>query len=302
MASGDAMASGNDAASGCAMLAGGVMVSLRGVAKRYAEGGAARDVIRRADAEIMRGEFVALAGPSGSGKTTLLNLISGLDAPTGGDVLIADVSGGIGAGVMDAGKGVMGAGMDAAVGVGYGGKSGIGAGGMGVGAGGRGGGWVAMGRLSERERTLFRRRNIGFVFQFFNLIDTLTVEENLLLPLHLNGVKGDEARLRAAAMLGEVGLGGRGRGYPDRLSGGEKQRVAIARALVHDPALVLADEPTGNLDAATGAAALGLLERLARDGGKTMIVVTHDDAVMGMADRALAMEGGRLAERVGGGL
>lgn len=293
------MASGDDAAADSAMLAGGVMVSLRGVAKRYAEGGAARDVIRRADAEIMRGEFVALVGPSGSGKTTLLNLISGLDAPTGGDVLIADGvgsggKGGIGAGGvggMDTGGA---GGMDAAIGVGAVGKSGIG-------AGGKGGGWVAMGRLSERERTLFRRRNIGFVFQFFNLIDTLTVEENLLLPLHLNGVKGDAARLRAAAMLGEVGLAGRGRGYPDRLSGGEKQRAAIARALVHDPALVLADEPTGNLDAATGAAALGLLERLARIGGKTMIVVTHDAAVMGTADRALAMEGGRLLERGAGG-
>ena len=102
--------------------------------------------------------------------------------------------------------------------------------------------------LSETARTRLRRRRIGFIFQFFNLIPTLTVEENLRLPLELNGVDGADGRVLALDRLGEVGLADRAASFPDRLSGGEQQRVAVARALVHDPALVLADEPTGNLD------------------------------------------------------
>ena len=151
-------------------------------------------------------------------------------------------------------------------------------------------------RLSERERTLFRRRNVGFVFQFFNLVPTLTVLENLLLPLELNGVSGQVARQSAEAMLAGVGLADRGASYPDRLSGGEQQRVAIARALVHDPALVLADEPTGNLDAETGSQVLELLDRLTRRAGKTMIMVTHSPEVVGMADRVLRVREGHLVE------
>jgi putative ABC transport system ATP-binding protein len=151
-------------------------------------------------------------------------------------------------------------------------------------------------RLSERERTLFRRRSVGFVFQFFNLVPTLTVLENVLLPLELNGVAGGPARQSAEAMLAAVGLADRGGSYPDRLSGGEQQRVAIARALVHDPALVLADEPTGNLDAETGAQVLDLLDRLTRRAGKTMIMVTHSPEVVGVADRVLRVREGHLVE------
>ena len=219
---------------------------MRGLTKRYEEGDESRFVIRRADADIWRGEFVALAGPSGSGKTTLLNLISGIDTPTGGDVLIDS---------------------------------------------------VPITGLSERERTLFRRKNIGFVFQFFNLIPTLNIMENLLLPLQLNGYAADEARARVEAMLEQVGMRDRAGSYPDRLSGGEQQRVAIARALVHDPPLILADEPTGNLDADTGMSVMSLLDRLVRGGGKTMVVVSHSDAVVSMATRVLTMEDGRLVER-----
>ncbi|MEI7769294.1 MAG: ABC transporter ATP-binding protein [Chloroflexales bacterium] len=151
-------------------------------------------------------------------------------------------------------------------------------------------------RLSERERTLFRRRSIGFIFQFFNLVPTLTVLENVLLPLELNGRGGPAARAAASAMLGEVGLADRGASYPDRLSGGEQQRVAIARALVHRPALILADEPTGNLDAETGQQVLDLLDQLTRQAGRTMVMVTHSPEVVGLADRVFRITAGRLAE------
>ena len=150
--------------------------------------------------------------------------------------------------------------------------------------------------MSERNRTLFRRKNIGFVFQFFNLLPTLTVLENLRLPLELNGITGKIAQSRAADLLETVGLADRGRSFPDRLSGGEQQRVAIARALVHDPTLVLADEPTGNLDADTGAQVMGLLDALVRQRGKTMVVVTHSADVVDLADRLFLMREGTLRE------
>jgi len=150
--------------------------------------------------------------------------------------------------------------------------------------------------MSERNRTLFRRKNIGFVFQFFNLLPTLTVLENLRLPLELNGITGKIAQSRAADLLEAVGLADRGRSFPDRLSGGEQQRVAIARALVHDPTLVLADEPTGNLDEDTGAQVMGLLDALVRQRGKTMVVVTHSSDVVDLADRLFLMREGTLRE------
>jgi len=157
---------------------------------------------------------------------------------------------------------------------------------------------VDVAALSETERTLFRRRRIGFIFQFFNLIPTLTVEENLLLPLELNGVTGAEARARALHLLGAVDLADRGASFPDRLSGGEQQRVAVARALVHDPSLVLADEPTGNLDAESARQVLGLLAALAREAGKTVVAVSHSEEVAALADRVLTLADGWLCERV----
>ena len=222
------------------------MVSIRDLTKRYMEGGEARSVLCGVNADVGEREFVALAGPSGSGKTTLLNLISGIDTPTGGDVIIDS---------------------------------------------------VPITRLSERERTLFRRRNIGFVFQFFNLIPTLNISENLLLPLQLNRYDRNESRGRVVQALEQVGLEDRLDSYPDILSGGEKQRVAIARALVHDPKIILADEPTGNLDADTGVAIMSLMDELVRSNGKTMIVVSHSDMVIEMADRALTIVDGQLLER-----
>ena len=198
------------------------------------------------DVAIGRGEFAVLIGRSGSGKSTLLNLLSGIDQPSSGDVVIDG---------------------------------------------------VAISALSERERTLFRRDHIGFVFQFFNLIPTLTVAENLLLPLELKGKVRPEQRRAALDLLAEVGLADRAESYPDRLSGGEQQRVAVARALAHDPLLVLADEPTGNLDLETGLQVLEILDRLTRRAGKTMVMVTHSPEVVGMADRVFRVEDCRLVER-----
>lgn len=152
---------------------------------------------------------------------------------------------------------------------------------------------TSLSRLSERERTLFRRRHIGFVFQFFNLIPTLTVEENVRLPLELNGRRREGARVHT--LLAQVGLADRARGFPDRLSGGEQQRVAIARALVHEPALLLADEPTGNLDADTGDQVLQLLHERVRASGATLLMVTHSTEAMRLADRVLTLRDGRLA-------
>jgi putative ABC transport system ATP-binding protein len=154
-------------------------------------------------------------------------------------------------------------------------------------------------RLSERERTLLRRERIGFVFQAFNLLPTLTVEENVRLPLELTGRTGAAADARVRELLGQVGLGGRERSFPDRLSGGEQQRVAVARALAHAPPLLLADEPTGNLDEQTGRQVLDLLVGGIRRDNACAFVVTHDPELAALADRVFVMEAGRLHERRG---
>jgi putative ABC transport system ATP-binding protein len=222
------------------------LVELQDVSKAYAEGEAVREVLTGARLSLHRGEFVVLLGRSGSGKSTLLNLISGIDLPTRGSVLVE--------------------GRD-------------------------------LSRLSERERTLLRRERIGFVFQAFNLLPTLTVEENVRLPLELTGRTGASADGRVRELLAQVGLGGRERSFPDRLSGGEQQRVAVARALAHAPPLLLADEPTGNLDEQTGRQVLDLLEGLIRRDNACALVVSHDPDLAARADRTFVMEGGRLHER-----
>jgi putative ABC transport system ATP-binding protein len=216
-------------------------VELRGVSRTYREGEGERIVLRGVDLVIGRGEFAVLVGRSGSGKSTLLNLVSGIDAPTAGEVLIEG---------------------------------------------------TAITRLGERERTLFRRRHIGFIFQFFNLVPTLTVAENLQLPLALLGRDAMAARARVQELLGQVELTDRASSFPDRLSGGEQQRVAVARALAHDPRLVLADEPTGNLDTESAERVLSLLSSLSRARGTTVIVVTHSTDVARLADRVLTLKDG----------
>jgi putative ABC transport system ATP-binding protein len=151
-------------------------------------------------------------------------------------------------------------------------------------------------RLSDLERTLFRRR-VGFVFQFFNLVPTLTVEENLLLPLELaHGQVTADDHERAAELLGRVGLSDRSGTFPDRLSGGEQQRVAVVRALAHRPVLLLADEPTGNLDQEIGRQVLELLRTLCRAEGQTLVMATHSREAAHIADRVFRIEDQRLVE------
>ena len=151
--------------------------------------------------------------------------------------------------------------------------------------------------LSEKERTLFRRRHIGFVFQDFNLVETLSARENVLLPLQLNGLDTEAGLEHMQELLQRLNIEARVDDYPDHLSGGEQQRVAIARALVHRPSLVLADEPTGNLDLDTGKEVLELLVQLVRDSGVTLVMVTHSTEVMELADRVLSIEDGKLVAR-----
>jgi len=152
--------------------------------------------------------------------------------------------------------------------------------------------------LRERERTLFRRARIGFIFQFFNLIPTLTVGENVSLPLELNHMPRAQAFKKAQDLLEMVGLLERWATFPEKLSGGEQQRVALARALVHEPLLILADEPTGNLDEETGAQMLSLLTRLTHENKRTLLMVTHSQEAASHADRVLRLSHGQLiAER-----
>lgn len=148
--------------------------------------------------------------------------------------------------------------------------------------------------MSERDRTLFRREHIGFVYQAFNLVPTLSVADNVRLVLELNGFADPEAGNRVNDMLAAVGLLDRRNSRPDLLSGGEQQRVAIARALAHRPALLLADEPTGNLDDATTQDVLALLDSLVRHAGGTMIVATHSARVAGYCDRVLELRDGEF--------
>ena len=155
-------------------------------------------------------------------------------------------------------------------------------------------------RMSDTERTLFRRRHIGFIFQAFNLIPTLSVLENVMLPLELSGRPSSVVKQRARELLDQVGLSHRIDAFPDRLSGGEQQRVAIARALINDPLVVLADEPTGNLDYDTGKLVLDLLDTLTRKAGKNLVMVTHSEEVIGVADRVLRLKEGKLVEQHAG--
>ena len=157
---------------------------------------------------------------------------------------------------------------------------------------------TALSRLDEREITILRRERIGFIFQFFNLIPTLTAIENVRLPAELDGAGGEALAVRARELLGRVGLEGRADSFPDRLSGGEQQRVGIARALVRDPKIVLADEPTGNLDEANGLQVLELLRELVGNSLRTLVIVTHSEVVASRAGRTLALEGGHLSSGV----
>jgi putative ABC transport system ATP-binding protein len=155
--------------------------------------------------------------------------------------------------------------------------------------------------MTDDEITIFRRRKIGFVFQFFNLLPTLTAEENVALPLLLDGRAWRTVRPNVEAVLEQVGLGRRRGHRPDELSGGEMQRVAIARALVIDPLLILADEPTGNLDTRTGEQILGLIHDANRSRGATVLLVTHDARAASYGTRTVTMQDGAIVQDTAAG-
>ena len=219
-----------------------IVVQLNKLSKAFQEGNRRRVVLDAVNGRFYEGEFTVLLGKSGSGKSTLLNLMSGIESPSSGEILVKGAS---------------------------------------------------ITTMRERTRTLFRRDHIGFVFQFFNLIPTLTVLENVTLPMELAG-NGRTATESAMNLLEQVGLADRRDTFPDKLSGGEQQRVAIARALVHDPMLVLADEPTGNLDEETGQRVLKLLLDLTRRQNKTLIMATHSSEVVPFANRVFRVHDGQL--------
>lgn len=156
---------------------------------------------------------------------------------------------------------------------------------------------VDISNLTESQRTRVRRQHIGFIFQSFNLIGSLSAVENICLPLQLNGGRGDQVCDVAYTILDRVGLRGRGDMFPDQLSGGEQQRVAIARALVHRPTLVLADEHTGNLDADTGASMMSLFNEIAEETSQTVVMVTHSEVVAATAHRVIVMRDGRIEDQ-----
>ena len=219
------------------------VIRASGVERVYGAGDTAQAALRGVDFEARRGEMVAIMGPSGCGKTTLLNCLSGLDAPTGGSVLLAGAD---------------------------------------------------ITRMKEPDLTRHRARSVGFVFQAYNLIPVLTAEENVMLPLLTKGVPEAEARDAARAELKRLGLDGKYHRLPADLSGGEQQRVAIARALAPRPAIVFADEPTGNLDTEKSREVLDLLTRANRDMGQTLVIVTHDPNVAARCTRVVRMDNGRV--------
>ena len=216
-------------------------IALRGVNLSLGRGSARVHILHDIDFNIGRGEAVALLGPSGSGKSTLLMVMTGLERPDSGAVIVA--------------------GQD-------------------------------LQRLDEDSLARFRGRNVGIVFQAFHLIPTMTALENVAVPLEFAGAR--DAFARSERELAAVGLANRLHHYPAELSGGEQQRVALARALAPDPALIVADEPTGNLDEETGRDIIELLFRGRRERATTLILVTHDGELAVRCDRVLHLHSGRL--------
>ena len=220
-----------------------IIIEAHGLKRYYRRGSETVKALDGVDISIRTGEIVSILGPSGSGKTTLINLLSCLDAPTGGTLIVA-------------GRSVAG--------------------------------------LSEEELVEVRRGVLGFVFQQFSLLPTLTVTENVELPLMFLDRRVDSRRTRE--ILEAVGLGERASHLPRELSGGQMQRVAIARALIVDPRILVADEPTGNLDKATGEGIIELFKQLASEKGLAILLTTHNAAFGYEADRVITLEDGRIVK------
>ncbi len=221
------------------------MITCKSISKSYTKGTNIVTPLENLDLEVGRGEFLALMGPSGSGKTTLLNLISGIDAPTSGSLVIDGEN---------------------------------------------------IAAFTRKQLTQWRARKVGYIFQLYHLIPVLTAFENVELPLLITSMSKAERKQKAEEALEIVGLQDRSHHTPSELSGGQEQRVAIARALVADPALLVADEPTGDLDRESATMILELLQSLSRERGKTIVMVTHDARAAAAADRTLHLEKGKLLE------
>ncbi|CAH0121736.1 MULTISPECIES: ABC transporter ATP-binding protein [unclassified Paenibacillus] len=218
------------------------MLDVRNVSKVY-EGKVAYQALSNLNLTVQKGEFVGVMGPSGSGKTTLLHVVSTIDKPSSGEVMID-------------GKNTH--------------------------------------QLNKRQLALFRRRELGFVFQDFNLLQTLTVKENIVFPLTLENVSVREQDERVNRIADKLGIADILNKRTYEISGGQCQRTAIARAIIHDPKLILADEPTGNLDSKAAKDVLETLEKLNKDDGATMMMVTHDSQAASYCDRVIFIKDGSL--------
>ncbi len=218
-------------------------IELKGVYKIYKHPAGEVVALKDVSLHIKEKEIIVLMGPSGSGKTTLLNLISGIDKPSAGQIIVD-------------GK--------------------------------------RIDKLNEKQLDEYRLKKIGYIFQFFNLVPTLTILENIMAPMFFAGTKYPEAEKKAKKLLDTVGLANKYHRLPDELSGGEKQRAAIATALANDPHIILADEPTGELDMKTGQKIIEILVNLSRKEGKTVIISTHDPRVTKYADRIFMIEDGEI--------
>jgi putative ABC transport system ATP-binding protein len=220
-------------------------VSAKALSKVYAMGETELEVLKNVNLDIAAGKFVVLCGPSGAGKTTLLNIISGIDKPKSGKIIVLEQD-----------------------------------------------------LTEENEDVLaeFRCNNVGFVFQSYNLVSTLTVAENVAFPMEWQRKPAEDIEARVAELLNTVGLQDRANHFPSQLSGGEQQRVAFARALANNPQLLLADEPTGNLDVENGWKIIQLLQMLKGE-GKTVIVSTHNAHIMQFADEKICLVDGCLARQ-----
>lgn len=219
------------------------IIELKQVYKAYPQAGSLQTVLHDINLAIFPGDFVAIVGPSGNGKSTLLNLLTGIDYPSSGQVIVNG---------------------------------------------------VALQNLSNEKLTQWRGANLGIVFQFFQLLPTLSLLQNVVLPMDFQGkLPKPQRQQRAMHLLDRVGLADAFDRLPSQVSGGQQQRAAIARALANDPPLIVADEPTGNLDAATSDDVFDLFAHL-RDQGKTLVMVTHNEALANAASRKLEIRCGRI--------
>ncbi|MEQ1638144.1 MAG: ABC transporter ATP-binding protein [Methylococcales bacterium] len=217
-----------------------ILFSVRDLTKVYRNDAIEVHALRGIDLELKTGEFIVLLGPSGSGKSTLLNILGGLDAPSGGQVL-------------------------------YRGDD--------------------LSRFNERKRTAYRRESIGYIFQFYNLIPSLTARENVALVTEIA-----PSPLSPEEALTLVGLQNRMDHFPSQLSGGEQQRVAVARAIAKKPATLLCDEPTGALDSATGVIVLEAIQKVSRKLNTTTVLITHNAVIADLADRVVFFANGKISE------